>query len=366
MADRVGILTFHFVNNYGALLQAKSLQIYLDSLALQNEIVNVETFSRRKLYTLRGLTSWRNRARAISSIHLQLQKNVKFNEYRKSVLKCSKNITSEEELVSTLRNFSHIVVGSDQVWNPKYGLKAINTYTLTYPEILAKKISYAACIGSSAVSSEAMKASISSISEFAAISTRDEFSKRAIRELGYESPITKVLDPTFLVDWKIQKLTIKSNFSISTDYVFVYGFSREISQLVNALKNRASLKKIVAVGMEGEFYLTDGVAHRHNVGPREWIKLMREATYIITKSFHGFALALNLNKEVYVPLTDKHSVDRIVDLCNTLGIDKNYIDYIPCKLDSVKVLHISDYSRIRPAIDNKVSESKRFLIDSLT
>jgi len=362
---KVGILTFHFVNNYGALLQARSLQIYLDSLSIKSEIVNYEAFTRRKLFTLRGLKDWRQRLNAVISTTSQLDKISKFNDFRDNVLECSDYITTTEELVSQLRSYSHLIVGSDQVWNPKYGKEAITAYTLDYPEICAKRISFAACVGSSSVDTHLLQRSVAPISEFSAISTRDEFSKELIHELTGNETVTKVLDPSFLVEWK-QYAQGEDRVDLDNrDYVLVYGFSREIYEIVDFLATNHPDRRILAIGMEGEFYLSNRVEHRHNVGPAEWISLIHGASLIVTKSFHGFSLAINLNKEVYFPITSQPSMDRITDLCDTLGIDESYTSEINCKFGTVRVIHVSEYKKIREVLEERVLESKKFLVSNL-
>ena len=39
-ANKVGILTFHRANNYGAVLQAYALQTYLETIGVNAEIVD--------------------------------------------------------------------------------------------------------------------------------------------------------------------------------------------------------------------------------------------------------------------------------------------------------------------------------------
>nr|WP_272907330.1 polysaccharide pyruvyl transferase family protein [Pseudohongiella sp. O18] len=348
------------------MLQAKSLQTYLDSLSVDSEIVNYESFTRRKLYAIRGLKDWRQRVHALTSIPSQIRKIAKFDDYRAKSLNCSAYVSSAEGLVSELRKYSHLIVGSDQVWNPKYGEGAVDAYTLNYPNILAKRISYAACVGSSSVNTYLLQKSNAAFDEFSAISTRDEFSKKLIQELTGNESITKVLDPSFLIDWNLYVLSEGKPDLECGDYILVYGFSREIFELVEYLARKYPGRRILAIGMEGEFFLSNRVEHRHDVGPSEWIRLMHGAAIIVTKSFHGFSLAVNLNKELYFPITSQRSMDRITDLCDTLEIDESHTSEIDCDFGVIKVLHVIEYEQIREVLDRRVSESKGYLMANLS
>jgi hypothetical protein len=362
---RVGILTFHFVDNYGAVIQAKSLQLYLNIIGANCEIINVAPFLRPKLYLYLGLKNFRRSLHAILSVGSQLEKRRKFYAYRKNLLMSSKSIEQINDCELDLSSYSHVIVGSDQVWNPKYGMLALKVYSLECSNDHVERISYAACVGSALTQASELLVISGSLGKFKYISVRDKFSERVIRELLGNRRIYQVLDPTFLVNWKEE---IGENLKISPileDYIFVYGFSNEIGIIINDLKLKNPNICVIATGMEAEFFFRPDVIHKNDLGPDEFLEMIINAKAVVTKSFHGLALAINMRKEVYVPVLEKSSSDRITDLCDRLEIDSGY--FINYNMDgkNFSILHIDCYDEIEPILNREIGLSKEFLKMSL-
>lgn len=114
------IVTFHFANNYGAVLQAYALQAHLSQYG-NVEFLSYEPEHLRKLYSLNPFSCGIHpreivrRARAIPYKRKQFKL---FSNFRKNDLRCANSDTSDIDLAKNIINKAEAVIyGSDQIWN---------------------------------------------------------------------------------------------------------------------------------------------------------------------------------------------------------------------------------------------------------
>lgn len=359
----IGILTFHHVYNHGALLQAFALQHYISSLGKDSVILDVRPFERAipriyqnwsplKLMSL-GYIRYRS--------DLFEKKNV-FDSFRVERLSIAGYNEELGSIVSRL-GITCVVVGSDQVWNPKYGIAAMSLYTLSSLHAI-RKVSYAACVGSEGVKVSMLHEYRRALSEFHQISTRDSFSRDIIVNLTKKT-CEVVVDPTLLIDWKNSVLLRDKSAPVTGAYMFVYGFSRQTDSVLSIIKKRF-LKPVVGIGMENE-YKSDYVdLYAQKFGPEEFVQLIYGSDLVVTKSFHGLMLSISLKKQVIVVSHGLPSISRIRDFAIHCDLEHIIVDQDSVsslsKFDSEKWI---DYEKLKPKLDAWVNRSKFFLSTSL-
>lgn len=189
----IGTITFHWGTNYGAVIQAYALQKALLYLGYKTEIINYQP---RRLVVLRYLSALRSKDFAL------LKKEKKLKQFRKKNLICSKKRYSNNcELFAIKDKYTHIIVGSDQVWNYSFTMGAEGRQTLSYFLNFVgketKKISYAASFGMDSAPDDYIKAVRPLIEQFDAISVRENTGAIIAKQLGVEAEI--VCDPTLLL-----------------------------------------------------------------------------------------------------------------------------------------------------------------------
>ena len=148
---RIGILTFQFASNYGALLQAYALRETLKSMGHEAEIVNYVSDFCLKAYSANPFAHLPDIKSCVSFAlrlpHYCSQKSY-FDRFRHEELEIySKAICHKEELTEYLMKFDTVVIGSDQVWNPEL-INGDTTYFADFADQIAC-VSYAAGIGMS-------------------------------------------------------------------------------------------------------------------------------------------------------------------------------------------------------------------------
>ena len=106
------IVTFHFANNYGAVLQAYALQAHLSQYG-NVEFLSYEPEHLRKLYSLNPFSCGIHpreivrRARAIPYKRKQFKL---FSNFRKNDLRCANSDTSDIDLAKNIINKAEAVI----------------------------------------------------------------------------------------------------------------------------------------------------------------------------------------------------------------------------------------------------------------
>ena len=95
---------------------------------------------------------------------------------------------------------------------------------------------------------------------------------------------------------------------------------------------------------------------------QEWIVSFRQASYVITDSFHGTVFAIKNKKEVIL-CSHEGKVAKIESLMNMFGINRGFYD--GSVNISTYLAEAIEYGSVQLEIEKKVSESKLYLIDSL-
>ena len=157
---RIGILTYHFSDNYGALLQAYALRKWFLDRGADASFINYHP-----RYVEEGgefgkfwhLTSWRKNATIaymrLSHYHRILfgsrRQRASFDGFRKLHLGISgERIEHLDEVEHVAQEFDLLVCGSDQIWNPSVQRGLDPIYFLDFKAGKeARKISYAPSFG---------------------------------------------------------------------------------------------------------------------------------------------------------------------------------------------------------------------------
>lgn len=300
-SGRIGILTFHYSTNFGGVLQSYALHKTLECLGIPNDVIDYvpSTYLGHRFHRNIGLKDGLDLRRLFRLMTLKRKycgKAVrKFDAFRTQYMKLSERI-NESTLVSVLNRYSSVIVGSDQIWNP--GQRNRPDYFLGFNEFRGMRISYAADSTTAEVSTEHLPKLTRELERFDHISVRNEHSQRFVETItGRKPPV--VVDPTLL--WDFDELS--SGFmSDSEPYVAVYVLGKDIQgsnlEAVNSIKRAYGDLKVYAIVIPTmKFNLCD-YADRvfYDLGPEEWLDMIRNATFVFTDSFHGTLFSLKFHR----------------------------------------------------------------------
>ena len=356
---KIGILTFHRAENFGAVFQCYALQQFLRSTGCDVEIIDYRNKNIEKgysLFPLRLTTAMELAKSVIQSLltfSMRLKKKKKYKEFRTKYFELSPNVYIDSSFSS---KYDIIICGSDQIWNPRLTRVFDENYFLCF-DTPVTKIAYGA-------SSEKKDYHLldgkkeklcSSFSVYKALSVREkEFSDYLNDLLGIKFEI--VIDPTFLIDKDIYyKLAISPKIQ---NYVLVYNlvYSMQAINFANLLARKKGLKVIVvSAGFKPKFRAKNELMC---LGPQELLGYIANAEYVVTTSFHGLALSLILNKQVYVAKI-KYGM-RLMNLIEDLNLECRVLDNIK-KFNHPPI----DYATINRLLSSKIQKSKNFLINAI-
>ncbi len=347
---KVYLLTFHGSVNYGAVLQAYALSKTLTQLGCDCRVIDYNRERHHKNF----LTIQKNGIKSIIVQLLQLPSKYalhnKFDSFTKSNMNLTDAVNGHGALFDgKLENDATYITGSDQVFNCQLTEDNFHYY-FDFTDS-PNKYSYAASFGVSDIEEWQSKDKVVELlSQFKCISVREESGGDIIKKhLGIDTQV--VCDPTFLLNkehWSQVAKPIKED-----KYVALFMLSKN-DELISKAKAFAKEKGLKLLNLAYTVKGIDGVEDRKNLGPQEWLSYIKNAQYVFTNSFHGFALSLNFNKQVWVALSQIGRNSRIVDLANRYGVEDRIIKDKLCS-DEI------DYNKVNERILADVARSKQFL-----
>lgn len=226
------------------------------------------------------------------------------------------------------KRYAAVLVGSDQLWSPS-GIET-GFYNLMFVAEGIPRLSYAASIGVSQVNKKLHGVYQAFLSQMTFISMREKRGQELVKELsGREAEW--VVDPVLLLDAAQWNQEIPDQVLCKEPYLFAYflGRSKEYRQQVTAFAHEKGLKIVTFHHMDSlnpsEWGFGDEVLY--DIGPEEFVQLIRHAAYVFTDSFHGAVFSIIYRKqflvfERYAAKSASSKNSRINSLCESCGIDE--------------------------------------------
>lgn len=295
----IGILTYHFAHNYGAMLQAFALKQFLSSSGFDAEIINYCPEKMKVQYsigkdTINHRNFWwktRNNTRRRKQYSL-------FEQFRIKMLTTHEEIKSEK-LHEYSKGFDTIIVGSDQVWNTNINFHDPN-YFLEFADQKTKKLGYSVSLGTIKMSKEMRRLVDQNIGKFSRVSFREKSAVSFLNEV-YKRRYPVTCDPVFLLnsdDWI--KIAEKPKSKIPDKYILYYSLQND-ENLKSAVMKTAQMKKLPIVSIH-PLCKKEAVADLNliDVGPKEFLWLINNAEYIASNSFHATAFSIIFGKKAII------------------------------------------------------------------
>ena len=309
---KIGVITPYDSSNAGAFLQAYALKTVLEKNGNKVYYIKLRDEAQLKRFFLGNKKNIRS---FISRYFFNRKKYHIFQEATRQAFDTIELKNIDEE------NLEAIIIGSDEVWNVNkeyYRQKCF--YGIGYQ--VPKKIAYAPSCGTAKLEDYTNYEYIKEgMKELDAIFPRDEQTKGITEKLTNRKCET-VLDPTLLVDLK----GIKPNIEIKNNYLLGYGYSFNIKQQ-EYIKKFAKKHNCITLSVCIKHSWCD---KNLNCSPLEFIEMIKNAQYVITKTFHGTIFSI-LNKKNFV--TFKGS-QKISDLLEKLMLSDRLIDENSCTYEN--------------------------------
>lgn len=365
-------ITCHRVYNYGASLQAFALQYYLEKLGHNVKIINFlpsfyfkyDIFDIPKQSTFYKIVQFipvlkyilgpiTNRAMVRSYARKKA-----FDSFENKHLKLTeKTYHTSDELKNDPPNADAYICGSDQIWSPYFMNGSEPAFYLDFGSSLKKRISYAASFGASILPEERKEFVKHKVSHIDCVSVREESGKDILRDLGVYA--IRVLDPVFLLskeEWmKLSSTCKRTNFQ---DYILLYDFigDAEIGNFAKRMSKNTELPIVAINDLERNRYAHVNI---DNAGPFDFVKMIADASIVISNSFHATSFAIIMEKDFYsFPIKTQKSSSRIQSMCKLVGLEDRFSP------QSIKNTPI-DYINVKNKLAAEIELSKCFIVNSL-
>ena len=371
MSDgKIALISVHSDPNYGSMLQAYALSAALNRLGYINEYINYSPNKERSHYIQSCINLVKKCIFILhgSRCHVTEYSYWKTKEFRKqrklfslfhdkyirsSPQKYNKNTISKSQDV-----YRKFFVGSDQTWSQLTTKAPYNLFFLDFVKDPYKKASYAPSIGSVSLSQSYLNLLSSKLRTFSFLSCREKQNADTLTTyIGRK--VFYVLDPTFLLS-KGEWLKLSEFIKMPEDYILCYilGTKKCISDYAQRLGKEKKMPVYYIVTRPE--YLNCNNALR-NVSVGQFLYLLNNAKYVITDSFHGTILSINMSTNFYSfakreqgnGLNDN---DRILDFLQVIHLENRF------KADNAISFEADiDYDKVHGYLNNLKKQSFEYL-----
>lgn len=296
------LVTLQDNNNIGNRLQNYALQLILEKLRLkvvnlddgQNDI-SVKTEVKNLIKYVLSIVGLRRNGIETYYRMKRYQVNRKFtNGYIHNINK----VTYTDVYRKDWTAFAAGIVGSDQVWHK--WRNDINELPYYYLEFLPedKRVAYAASFGFEQFPLNNRNQHIEGIKGMNHISCREKKGCDLVESVIHKK-VPHVLDPTLLLspdDWHDLSIDANEYSKSQKNYAFLYFLGELPSEYRKEVQRIINEKNLEVID-----FLDFTDKNIANCGPKEFISLIENASYVFTDSFHCcvFSLLFNRRFEVF-------------------------------------------------------------------
>lgn len=385
----IALVTCYFQPNYGSQLQAYATQSLFDRMGVPNETICIDGLRReinRAKYryflsriwdvnTVKDKFATVKKAWALKTKGEDFKANMAerkrmFDDFAKTMFHVSRVYNSKDELGENAHDYSAFVVGSDQLWLPS-NIEA-DYYTLNFVPKGIPKIALATSFGISRLPKRQAKKAERFLKRIDFCSVREKSGQKLIKDLtGRDVPV--VCDPTILFTAEEWADIIPSERFIQEPYLFCYflGNNPVQREFVKRFKEVTGYK-IVQLQHCDEYIKSDvGFPDDtpYNVGPAQFVQLIRDAEYVFTDSFHASVFSLLHRKRFFT--FRRYNSDSVVStngrlysLLSLVGQEERLLkgdeDVRQCMARGV------DYDAVHKKLGELREFTKQFIEDALT
>lgn len=387
---KIGIAAVTYKENFGSALQTYATQYTLEKLGYDARIFEIKGVHReihiKKLlyyvgrmfdpvelkYLLANLKSRSRKTASASSDQyahdMQVRKQV-YADFNKKWNKMLPLTSGWSGLTKQASEMDAVVVGSDQLWRPS---NIVGCYfTLEFVPNAVKKIAFSTSFGVPELPASLHKHAKRFLSRIEHISVRENSGADIVmKECGRKA--TVVCDPTMMMtaeDW--MHIQDEKPFAAGK-YILMYlmGDNPEQRNFVKELSKKTGCRIIGLLHGATYIFYDEDVADEkpYNVGPSEFINLIRNAEYVCTDSFHCCVFSILNSTKFFAfrrwPDGSKFSAnDRLYTLLDFTGLSRRMLigteNVDGCIADEI------DYDDVLQKVAEKRKKSMDYLVKSL-
>ena len=369
---KVGILTYHFSHNCGAVLQAlalmKTVDKYVDCTIIDyqpdyhaswddyrykyecppNAIKRIWNNNNNKIRAIASIAYNMPSILTDSTYHKDRKRTKEFEKFVNKNMKLSKRCKTLKDIELLSKDYDVLISGSDQVWNTGIvGNDYDDAYFLNINNDNIKRYSYAASAGNS-WNKDNIGVIAHKLSNFDCISIRESDLKDVLEQKGINCRLD--IDPSLLLEQE-DYYEYEEEIDVPSNYVFIYAFhiSDELVSTIKQLKEKLNCD-FISCSFNRELSKKVGFEIREiePLVPGTFLYLVHHSKYVVTSTYHGLVFA-TIYRKPFICLPPEHGKSRIDSFLSMFNLQ----DYYWCGYDVMMHTEYNSFNNIIKEMKNR-------------
>ena len=344
---KIGILTFHWAANHGAVLQTYASYYYLKNVLNIAKVEVIDYLPKSREINFKNAIR-PNYPRVVLAKLGALRKERRLKEFR-SILPLTRRYYSNEELISSPPDMDLLIAGSDQIWNPSYVMHGESgptpVYFLNFGTPECKKIALSVSFGCTEYPNNAEEIVKPYVLKFNKISVRENTGLNILEKFGVKDAVVTA-DPTALLT-REHYLSLCDDSANCRKYTAVCFLRKKQKEARKNIKNMLNRMGNTVVNIEKK-------------SMRGWLSGIREASMMLTDSFHCVMMCLKLHTPfvVFTTNTGREGMnDRLYTLLEYFGLTHRIVS----GCEPVDLSETFDWEKIDKTMEIYSSSLKDYL-----
>lgn len=356
---RIGIITQPLCSNYGGILQNLALQTVVKELGhtpITLDLCTHLNISKTGYlrYCLSALLKNILKGEKTKLLSYKQKRPSVFNEFISKYICTTQIISSYDESLVETYKLDCLLVGSDQVWRPRFNVYIEDMFFSFAEKKNLRRLSYAASFGVDdwEYSSELTNRCQKLISLFNGVSVREDSGVRLCDKYLHVKA-EWVLDPTLLQDSSFYD-NLCDNIKSNEMFIAVYALSltSSVKQAVYSYAEDNHLKV--------KYFTADA---NFTLSIPEWIAVFRDASLILTDSFHGTLFSIIYKKNFITLVNNSRGTSRFHSILRHFGLLDRLMD--ADNLDFNTFSRSIDWGSVDKILEKSKEKSICFLRDAI-
>ncbi len=372
---KIGVLALQLRYNFGGILQAYALQKTLKELGHnavhidQHRYVTLGAWYKKyPIYLKRALRKYLFGENLIvrADVAINNATNTISTHTEQFINKYINRIFTKDFSNITKENFDAFIVGSDQVWRPKYFFSKIeNAYLDFAKDWDIKRIAYAASFGTEdwEYTDEQTINCAALLKKFNAVSVRESSATVLCKE-KFGAEALHVLDPTMLLEKEDYIKLFKETDTVQSNgnlFCYILDESTEKNTIISRISKE---KEFTPFCVNSKYDNEEAPLEERIQQPVEkWLRAFYDADFVITDSFHGCVFSIIFNKPFIVYGNRERGFARFESLLSLYELEDRLVSS-PYEVNIVLQAPI-DWDRVNSIRKQMKEKSLSFLTKNL-
>lgn len=325
---RIGTVNFHLSQNYGALMVAYSLKTYLRQLGCDALVVDYFPDYHKAMYP---------------------HPHREFQEFISTCLTpfgCPEN------------EYDLLIYGADTIWEYYKGYGYDDVYWGSERLRAKRKMTYSASASLHHFSMQSDQLFQQYLPAFDAVAVREDVLQEYLQKLT-GVPVQHTCDPTLLLAPQDYEAVMAKRL-IDGEYAVIYNrqLSRKLPEISRTVHSKVGMPVYTLKG-DGTLLNEDGDVIRGDMGPREFLSMLRYSSFVLAASFHAVAFSVIFRKPFYSIM--KSGGERVESLLRSAGLEDRLIGHS----SHIEPDRVINYEEVFQKLSSWIAESKMYLEENL-